>query len=356
VARPPKPWYHARRGLWGFTRTEDGTRKFIPLAPKGAKARTKAEAERAFHALMAREGRSAVGPHLTVGGLAALFRDRAEAELKPATARFYRERLGPLAERFGPLRATDFKPLHLGQWLAGRPVGPATQRQNAAAAKSMFGWAVRMGVLAVNPLASVRLERMPRRRAVISPEGWAAVRAELARIGDRHFTDFLTVLEETGCRPGEAAGLTARDIDRGAGVARPADDKSRTLRGGGEAKVIHLTPRASEVLARRAADLDAGDRGPLPRNYDGRPWTRNAWRCRFRRMRERLGADVIPVGAGAYSARINFATDAVIAGVDVATVAELLGHAGLKMLAEHYARVADRTEHIKGALGKVRGG
>jgi site-specific recombinase XerD len=43
----------------------------------------------------------------------------------------------------------------------------------------------------------------------------------------------------------------------------------------------------------------------------------------------------------------------VLNGVDLATLAELLGHKDLKMIAEHYGHLEQQPEHLLNAVAKV---
>jgi integrase len=84
--------------------------------------------------------------------------------------------------------------------------------------------------------------------------------------------------------------------------------------------------------------------GPLFRNEDGKPWTGNAVRCRFRRVRKKfgLGGDLV-----AYLYRHAVATDLLEAGTGIAQAAEILGHKGTEMLMRHYQKHRHRRDHLR---------
>src|SRR5207253_2570501 len=96
----------------------------------------------------------------------------------------------------------------------------------------------------------------------------------------------------------------------------------KTSRRTGRKRVIHLQPEALEICRQLAAEHPDG---PIFRNEDGAPWTKDAINCQIRRLRKRagLGRDVF-----AYAFRHLFVTDALERSVPVATVAELAGHLG----------------------------
>jgi site-specific recombinase XerD len=89
----------------------------------------------------------------------------------------------------------------------------------------------------------------------------------------------------------------------------------------------------------------------LFRNVHGNPWTRNAVTQRFEHIRSRLG---LGPEASAYSFRHLFATTALESGVQIATVAELMGHRDTTMVSRIYSHLAGRATHLKHALANVR--
>ena len=81
------------------------------------------------------------------------------------------------------------------------------------------------------------------------------------------------------------------------------------------------------------------------------PCHRNAVRCRFRRLRQKLGLDA---GVVAYAFRHSWTTDALEKGVPIATVAELLGHSDTKMVSAHYSHLHEKREHLRTAARSIR--
>jgi integrase len=93
--------------------------------------------------------------------------------------------------------------------------------------------------------------------------------------------------------------------------------------------------------------------GPIFRNTRGRPLTTNAIRCRFRFLREKHPN---LAGVVAYSYRHSFATEALVKGVGIAQVAELLGHTSTDMVSRHYGHLADNVIHMRAAALKATTG
>jgi site-specific recombinase XerD len=69
-------------------------------------------------------------------------------------------------------------------------------------------------------------------------------------------------------------------------------------------------------------------------------------RCRFRILRQKL-----PHLAGviSYTMRPSFATQALVNGVGIAHVAELMGHVDTSMVSQHYAHLAGDIQHMREA-------
>jgi integrase len=116
--------------------------------------------------------------------------------------------------------------------------------------------------------------------------------------------------------------------------------KHKTQKKTGKPRVVYLTPAMVE-LTRKLAERHP--EGPLFRNSRGKPWTRNAIRCRFRQLRRKLPN---LKGVVSYTYRHSYATDALEQGVGVAQVAELLGHTTTDMVMQHYQHLSEKREHL----------
>lgn len=332
--KTPRPWYRKQNDTWYVCRNG----RQIPLC-KGKD--NKAEAEKAYFQVMAREGGLLPEPiSLTVAQACDLFLDWCQRHNAARTYEWYQDYLQDFCDAHGGLRALQLKPFHVTHWLdRHKGWGDGSRRCAITALKRVFNWAENEGLLPANPLRRVRKPPARRRDRILSPKEKADI---LAAIKDEEFRQFVLAMQETGCRPSEVARVTADDVDleRGVWVLR----KHKTQRWTGQPRLVYLTPAMVELTK---SLMSRWPEGPLFRGpRSGRPFSRNAIRCRFKRLREKLPH---LKGVISYCYRHSFATEALVNGVPAAIVAELLGHKDLKMLAGHYAHLAQKAEHLRQA-------
>lgn len=283
------------------------------------------------------------GPGIELEAVADLFLDFLGRERRPLTVEWYVRHLKTFVKAAGPATlAADVRPHHVTAWLATKPGwGPTTRHGAITAVKGLFAWAKREGFLEANRLVDVAKPTSRARQADLTREQADAI---LALIPDRGFHDLLSTLRETGMRPSEAMTLGAGQVDFEASTA--------SVVGKGRARTVYLTPWVLGLFRELAAKWPEG---PILRNRLGHPWTRHATSGRFRALRALEGSPA-PEGVSAESFRHAFATDALEAGVPIATVAELMGHRSTRMVERHYSKLGQRTAHLHEALGKVRPG
>ena len=85
-------------------------------------------------------------------------------------------------------------------------------------------------------------------------------------------------------------------------------------------------------------------------NRRNKPWNNNSIRLRIQRLKIKLN---LPEDLCAYLLRHAFGTNAILNGVDVATVAELMGHTSLEMVSRVYLHLADQHSHLTTAVEKA---
>ncbi len=357
------PWFREQTGWWYVTLAVDGTRRQVRLAEGRA---NRAAAVQRWHELLAVAGpgkktagsRSAgsfptspeaAGP-LTVFGVCQRFLSHTAANNAPATYELYR---GFLTDFQGYLAADipaeAIRPHHVQGWLDSvQSWGPSSRNLAVRTVRRAFRWAVESGLMLGGfPLTGLRAPTPARREVILTDEDFAAL---LAAAGDDGFRDLLRLVWHTGCRPQEATAIEARHCDwPNSRVVVPGSEAK-----GGRVRVIWLDETAGEILRRLAVTLEEkGLAGPLLRNSRGAPWTRNATRCRFRRL---FASRKLPRRWCLYQLRHSWATRALARGVDPVTVSILMGHASATTVAETYQHLAAIPEHMKDAARKATSG
>jgi integrase/recombinase XerC len=337
VARPNKPWFRSSKNAWFAT--IDGRK--VPLGVRGAE--NKADAERAWHCLMA--GGSPITPASTSSTVAEavdLFLADARTRTKTSTHDLYERHLGTLTDRLGGQRLATISTAAVGRWLNGLGVGETTRAIMLRSASAFFGWCTRHGMVAKNPVRAVAKPKSRSRggEVVISDED----HKKLVAVATPRFRLVLSILQATGARPGEVCRITAENFDPDAGLVKIAEHKSDRS---GRFRLVLLSSDAVTLLKEQRERFPTG---PLLRNRLGRLWTPKAIAGALAKLRVKAG-----VTATAYGYRHGFATRALAAGVPDAHVAALLGHSSTAMLHRHYAHLTSQTQTLRGALSRISG-
>lgn len=336
MGRKPEPWYWEARDGWYVT--VHGQRTLLAKG-KG----NKKSAEKQFHRILGAE--SVAKPTeagKTLEWVAYRFLEEVNRTLSPLTEEFYVRHLKPFCDLHGKRAMVEIVPYDVTAWLASTSWGPTTQAGAVTSIKRLFRWAKKQGLIPVNPLVDLEKPRAKVRESILSVDQF---RTLLDSAKDAAWQDFLTALWETGCRPREVATVTAIDVDLASGTWTV---QNKTRHKGEATRTIYLTPVMVEMTARL---VQSRPTGPLFRNMRGRPWTRNAIIYRFVRARKKHG---FGGEATAYALRHLYATDALENNVQIATVAELMGHADTKMVARVYSKLKSRSGHLRDAAAKVR--
>jgi integrase len=337
MGRPRKPHFRESDGWW--------VSMFRGERIKLAKGRgNQAEALKRYHELMAVEAVAVPpeSPDATSAAICEAFLGWSAKHNTPATYEFYRIFLQDFCTHWFAVRIVDLKPYHVTRWLDGHATWGATTRRGAIGAlKRALNWATSEGLIRDNPLKAVKKPRAQHRERILTADEEAAIDA--ATSGP--FKLFLLALRQSGARPGEVARVTAAHVSLDAGTWTLPEHK--TSEKTGKPRVIYLTP---QLLALTEELVEAHPAGPLFRNNRGTPWTRNAIRCRMRRLRKRLN---LKPGVVAYTYRHTYTTEGLTNGVPIATMAELLGHVDTKMISEHYGHLRQKTDHLRQAAAQA---
>lgn len=336
--KPKGPWFNTRLRAW-----------FVQLNGRQVRLadgrQNKVEAEREFHRIMAEQGRATrVSPTLSLCALRDLFLDYVIRELAGSTYEFYNIKTNQFCQFTGiDTDVSEIRPHHVTSWVNSRTWEQATRHGAITAIKRMFSWAKEEGHVDENPLVDMKRPGMTEFEQTQTEEEAKAI---LAKIKDEDFRDFLTVLYLTGCRSSEVMRMEASHLSPdGRTAVFPGKTTKKTKR----LRMIALTPEVATICQRRAVEFPEGS---IFRNTDGKPWNRNAVRCRFRRLRKTKGFE----NATAKLFRHGYITDGLEKGVPIATLAELAGHKDTRMISRVYSKLYERREHLNSAALAVRPG
>lgn len=282
----------------------------------------------------------------TVGDVVALFLQHA----KTGSARAAADRKLSL-DRFcavnGGLRLADAKPYHLRLWVDSQSQYRSdwTIKRVISDVKRPFSWAMKLGITDRNPFLSVSHRNGERGRPV-TPAEWRALLVGSQAL----FRRVLIFLRFTGARPCEMAAAKWIDLDIERGAIVLHKHKTATTQAVRRPRVIVLHPVLLKLLAWQRRHL-IPEQDHIFINAKGRPWTRYAIACRLKQLRKKIG---LHPGCKIYGLRHKFGSDCILNGVELKTLAELMGHTSTRTT-EIYVHIAGNVNHLKAALGQAFG-
>jgi integrase len=272
-------------------------------------------------------------PRCTFSELAVLYLQWAKTNHRGYVAT--KSRINLLCQAFGEHQLSDITPLSVDAYISQRStvVKPATVNRDVVVLRHMFVKVMAWGKALSNPVAHIKpLQAHNRRLRYLSHEEIAC----LLDVADETLRPVLITALHTGLRRGELFHLTWQDIDFKQGVIRVLQSKN------GKPRDIPMsaTLRATLHLLPRRIDSDYIFPGKTGRGLVD-------IKKRFHRGLRDAGID----GFRFHDLRHTFASHLVMAGVDLVSVKDFLGHADLKMtlryahLAPDYKRAAiDRLD------------
>ena len=205
---------------------------------------------------------------------------------------------------------------------------PSTANRYRSILSSIFTWAIRNDRIASNPVRSVGLRREENHGIrFLEEKEEKTLRAAIVDIAPEHEPAFSLALY-TGMRLGEQRSLTWSDVDIDRGFLYLRKTKS------GKPRPIPLNAEAKEALQRLKKS------GRYEQVSPGHP--------RFWFEKAIVNAKI--VGFRWHDLRHTFASRMVMAGVDLRTVQELLGHESIAMTLR-YAHLAPR--HLRAAVDAI---
>jgi len=303
---------------------------------------------------------------ITVDDLVPKFLEYAAATVAPSTLYGYRHQLEGFLRHFTGRITATLNAAELRTW------GRTFHRIQAVQRMTSWG-AGEARLLDRDPLAGMRRPATGRRLRTLTLQESARMR----RRAQGACRMLVIALGETIARPHELRAVTWQNVFT-AGLQPAGDDdlvagrafffldrfKAQSRRRDQHAvRVIPISPRLGRMLARlRRA-------GPAPvacvfLNQRRAPWTVNAVRCSFRRLRARAGIvkDYRGENVVAYTLRHSAATAAIVAGVELGALSGAMGHSDVRMTMRYVhlspsflAQVLDRVNAAKTALRSKNG-
>lgn len=215
-----------------------------------------------------------------------------------------------------------------------KELSPATVNRNLACLKCMFNKAIQWGKLEENPFKAVKLlkENNKRLRYLEKEE----ILRLLSRCSKR-LRPIVVLALNTGMRKGEILGLKWQDIDFRRGIIYLYNTKN------GEKREIPINEMVKTALLRT---LKHPDSPYVFCNEDGKPFG-NIRKSFFTAMRK---SGIINFRF--HDLRHTFASHLVMAGVDLNTVRELMGHKTLEMTLRYAHLSPDHKRRAVDILNK----
>ena len=362
MPRKAHPWFRRSDGWW-----------YIKIAGKQHKlARGRKNREAAlqrWHELVLEQASNPApdsSSESTVASIIDLYLTHTKRLYAPASYATRQRYLQQFAEAHGFRLARDCLPMHLTTWLDGNRTWKSdwTLSGIVSIIQRPFNWAVQQRLIVANPFRGVRHRCGEPRRPMTDAEFRSLLRATVTPRPGRsnlscsrkrptpgaRFRQVLMFLWYTGARPGEMAGLVWDDVDLDQGVIVLRRHKTSRTQRTPRPRVIQLVPSMVKLLKKIQEQQRLGTTHVFL-TAQGTQWNRSNLGLRMRRLRERAG---LPDDVKLYGIRHHFGTQSIINGVDIKTLAELMGHTTSRMT-EHYVHLAGRQEHLAAAMQRAVG-
>ncbi len=240
----------------------------------------------------------------------------------------------------GKTLVSELRPIDIDRWVGAHPGWKGCKRTKIQAVKRALNYAVKAGLIEKNPIKGYETPKQRPRTTYLTPQQESAlIGAANASLGMA-----IKVCIRTGARPGcEFAKLTAKHIqdhgNRMEWVFRPEESKTHILR------IIRITD--PDILAIVRQQIACHPQGPIFRNTEGRPWSRELLTEKFRKLKNKLIGKGIEFDDDAcmYSCRHTYAKR-ILQGywsgkpTNIETLARLMGNSP-QICHEHYLQWCD---------------
>jgi integrase len=283
-----------------------------------------------------------------------------EARERPGAGPTERQRQRKLfRERYGSLSLDECRPFHLLEFIDSQALARSnhTRRRIKASVCTPFNAAAEVRLIDANPFRGVKIPKGKTGRDMTKEEYQSLLRATRP-----YFKRLLVFMRFSGMRPGEVRTLKWEEIREELECIVKAEHKTRWATD--EARRIPFNPVLVKLIAwlrRHREDFNAHNvplfaHCPPPHDFVftngyGQRWTSQALTKHLRMIRKRVG---LSPEVKLHSARHMFCTSALMNGVDVFALMELLGHKSIKTT-QGYVHLLHKREYLNAAMSRAIG-
>jgi integrase len=246
-------------------------------------------------------------------------------------------------ERFKTARAGEFKTARSkrGRIQTTRKIRPATVNRELACLKALFSFFIKADVVVKNPVSRVKFlaENSQQTRVLSHLEERAYFEKASPAL-----RDVARLILETGMRPEEVYTIRPENVDLERKAIQVPQGKTKAAR-----RLLTLTSAAVEVLKRRMTGLESPY--VFPCETDSKRPIPKVNNAHDRAVRD---AKIPPLRL--YDLRHTWATRAAMSGIDLVTLAAMLGHSRIQMVLRyahptqaHQAIAMERLEQFNAA-------
>lgn len=262
---------YKRNSIWWFAIYVNGERYCESTGTSNRRTAERIEQQRREELNNKRHRLPTIDPDVTVAAVAARF--IAERLATP----YYLDRFTHIVPYFGEIPVRDLNMSLMRKYRQERHaekqlLKPATVNRDLSVLRRLCNWAAEEGIVPVNPLGRLRMERERRtKRPVMS------LREERLLIAHapKHLERMILCALDTAMRRGEILGQRWEDVDLDNRLLHVT--RSKTAQG--ESRIVPLTSRVYEML--RSVRKDSG----IVFTYDGNPIkiVKTSWAASLRR-------------------------------------------------------------------------
>ncbi len=259
-------------------------------------------------------------------------------EAHPRTHKRYRVSAKPLIAFLGklPLDAISSGQVEKFKLARSGEISPAGTNRDLAALRLMLNFAVRQGCIARNPVLGVKfLPEGPGSQRIVSHEEQQRYLAKANQV----LRDVAVLILETGMRPEEVYTIRIENVHLAKGYLFVPSGKTRFAR-----RNVPLTEKARQVLKCRIAEAKSAY--VFPHRHDPEKALTTVSKAHEDALQR---ADITP-RFRLYDLRHTYGSRSAMAGVDLPTLKELMGHSHISTTMRY---VHPTPEHKREAVRKL---